>query len=158
PLSVRTRLHQLPGWPGQAPHPWVHLPNRGFSSHLFLWHAARRRLIDDCPKHTQLLNGIHKLVKVDGLDHIRVDAILVTLDHVTFFARGSEYDHRNHPELFIRLNRLQYLETVHLGQFQVEQHDRRILAAAPLELSAIVEVVERLLAIAGDHDLVAEVI
>src|SRR5262245_32387111 len=62
-VSARSQCHRLRGLPEQAQHPWVRLQDKVFSSRLFLPHTSRRRLIDNRPKHTQLLDGVDEFME-----------------------------------------------------------------------------------------------
>src|SRR5690242_2692747 len=47
--------------------------------------AFGRRFIDDAPKYAELFHGRDELLKLDGLDHIRVGAERIALGQIAFF-------------------------------------------------------------------------
>src|SRR5262249_49351799 len=66
--------------------------------------------------------------------------------------------HGNHAQLVVGLDLLQDLQSVHLGQLQIEQEHGRVVGGAAGETPAAVQIVERLGAVPRDDDLVGEVV
>ena len=60
--------------------------------------------------------------------------------------------------LFVGLDLLQDLQAADLRQFQIEQHDRRVVGGARAEFPPAVEIIQSLLSVAGNHDLICQVI
>src|SRR6266581_2626561 len=108
------------------------------------------RLVDDGPEHAGLLDGIDKLLETNRLDDVGVDSQAIALHEIFFLAGRRQHHDRQEFERLIALDLPQHLETVHLGHFQIEQHDAGQAAGLRLEFPAPIEVVERLGAVAGD--------
>ena len=52
----------------------------------------------------------------------------------------------------------QHFEAVHFRHFQVQQHDHRQAVGVAGELAAVIKIIERLGAVAGDHDFIGEIV
>src|SRR5258707_512267 len=117
-----------------------------------------RRLVDDGPEHACLFYGVDKLLKADWLDDVSIDAQLIAFHEIGFFARRSQHHDRDDFERLIALYLLQHFQPVHFGHLQIEKYrDRKPVLTVP-EVSPPVKVIERLRAVAGDHDLVCEIV
>lgn len=88
---------------------------------LFLFYTPGRWFVDDRPENAEFLDRIHELVKIHWLDHVGVDPELIARHHVPFFPRRSEHDYGNHPQAVVRLDLLQDLQAIDLGEFKVQQ-------------------------------------
>src|SRR5258708_13551718 len=120
--------------------------------------AHGRRLVDDGPEHARLLDGVDKLLKADRFDDVGIDAQLTALHEIGFFARRSQHHDRDDFERLITLYLLQHFQPVHFGHLQIEKYrDRKPVLPVP-EVSPPVKVIQRLCAVAGDHDLVCEIV
>src|SRR5258708_4442810 len=64
------------------------------SSFLFF---QLRRLIEQQPVHSELLDGGDKALKVHGLDDVAVHPEVIALDHVSLLFGRREHDGWNHP-------------------------------------------------------------
>src|SRR4051812_43382818 len=93
---------------------------------LFPSHASWWGLIDDGPETPQLLDGVDELVEIDRLYHIGVHAILIARDQVSLLTGRREHYHRNHFQLLIGFHLPQHLQSIHLRQLEIKQHDRRV--------------------------------
>src|SRR5271154_463667 len=102
-------------------------------------YASWRWLIDDGPENAQFFDGIHELMKVNWLHYVCVHAEFVACHHVPFLFRRGEHNYRNHSQSPVGLNLLQHLQAIYFGEFQIQQHDRRIFAGAHLVLAATKE-------------------
>src|SRR5690242_5387489 len=83
------------------------------------------RLVQHQPVQPQLLRSFHELHEVHRLADIAVGSQLVTGDHVSLFIRGSEHHYRNQFGTGILPQPAQHLQSVYLGQFEVEQDQLR---------------------------------
>src|ERR1700677_3162192 len=84
-------------------------------------YASWRRLIDNCPEDSELLDGVDKLVEVDWFYYIGVHAKLIARHHISFLTRRGEDYHWNHSQFLIRLDLLQDLQSIDLGQLEVKE-------------------------------------
>src|SRR5216683_1206636 len=117
-----------------------------------------RRLVDDGPEHACLFYGVDKLLKADWLDDVSIDAQLIAFHEIGFFARRSQHHDRDDFERLITLYLLQHFQPVHFGHLQIEKYrDRKPVLPVP-EVSPPVKVIQRLCAVAGDDDLVCEIV
>src|SRR5260221_10503060 len=57
----------------------------------------------------------------------------------------GEHDHRNHPELLIRFDLLQHLQSIDFGQFQIEEQDGGITIRAGSEGTPAIKIIQGLL-------------
>jgi hypothetical protein len=69
------------------------------------------------------LNGRTELIVLDGFLHATVSAELITLGQLARVRSGSQNHHRNHTGAGICPDAAENLETVQLGQLQVEQDE-----------------------------------
>src|SRR5258708_38099787 len=117
-----------------------------------------RRLVDDGPEHARLFYGVDKLLKADWLDDVSIDAQLIAFHEIGFFARRSQHHDRDDFERLITLYLLQHFQPVYFGHLQIEKYrDRKPVLPVP-EVSPPVKVIQRLCAVAGDNDLVCEIV
>ena len=100
----------------------------------------------------------HELAELHRLHDVGIDAELVELDQVRRLARGGQHHDRNRAAVVVGLDGLQHLEAVDLRHLDVEQDHDRVAARARSKCAPAVQVVQRLRAVAHDHDLVGEVV
>ena len=117
---------------------------------------ARRRLVEDGPEDAEVLDRLEELLEADRLDDVGVHAELVAPHQIALLARGGQHDDRDVPGRGVALDLGQHLEPVDLRQLEVEQDHRRIARRRDRVGPAREQVVERLGAVAHDHDLVRE--
>ena len=74
--------------------------------------------------------------EIERLADVGVDAELVALHHVSFFARGGQHHDGYHLGPLVRLYPAKHLQAIHLGKLQVEQYDFRSVVDAPTHVGA----------------------
>src|SRR5438093_3975982 len=116
--------------------------------------AARRRFVDAGPKQPELFDGAGKLEETDRLDHVSVDTQPVAALQIPFFTRRSEHDDRDGSQSLVLLDHAQHFKTADLGHLNIEENDGRIFRRALPVLAAAEKKIERLVAVADDHDMV----
>src|SRR5215212_9995698 len=84
--------------------------------------APGRRLVDDGPEETDLLEGGHELGEVDRLDHVGVHAQLVALLEIGRLGGRSQDHHWNRLQILVGLDLPEHIQAVHLGELQVEEN------------------------------------
>src|SRR5690625_3800048 len=95
------------------------------ASGSFMASMLVRGLVQHAPELAQCLHGIEKLVHVDRLDDVGVDAQVPAARQVALLARGGKNDHRDVAELVGGAHALEYFEPVHARHLDVEQDQRR---------------------------------
>src|ERR1035438_3425024 len=103
--------------------------------------CRRRRLVDGGPKNAELFDRPHKVDEIHRLDHVGVDAVLIKLDQIRRFARGSERYDRNYFQMLVGLDGLEYFQPTDLRHLVVEQHDNGIAARAHFEFPPAMEII-----------------
>ncbi len=116
--------------------------------------VVRRRLVEQEPEAAKCLHRLDEVREAHRLDHVGIGTQLVAPDQVSLLARRGHDHHGDDLQTGVALDLAQHLQPVHLGHFQVEQDDRRILVGPPGKLTAPIEVVQRQGAVANGDDLV----
>src|SRR5207244_10345281 len=128
--------------------------------------AGRRRqlggfrwLVQKQPVHAEGTGRLLELIEVDRFDDVAVDAQPVALDQVALFARRGQHDDRDGAGSLVRLDPLENLQAVDIGQLDIEQdHVRLFLDIARGVATRTEDVLDRLLPVAHDPDPVRQVI
>src|SRR5208283_4593330 len=98
-----------------------------------------------------------KLGEVNRLHHVCVDAQLVALREVSFLAGGGEHHDGDQLQLCIPLDLSQYLDSIHTGHLDVQQHKRGILPGAHAVGALEGQVVQHCLPVVYDVHFIDEV-
>jgi hypothetical protein len=115
-------------------------------------------VVEKKPVHSELLDRLGKLLEIDRLHDVAVDAQMVTFNHVILFLGGGKYDDGNGPGVRIVLDAVQNLQAVDLGELEVEEYELgRILDVASLMNSLAEEKVEGFRAVAGHLDTIGDI-
>ena len=77
------------------------------------------------PVETKLSDRVHELIEIDGLADVAVGPEIVALDPIPVLVRGGEDDHGDPLGARVGANPLQDLQTVDLGQLEIQQDDGR---------------------------------
>src|SRR5581483_5042243 len=117
-----------------------------------------RRLVDQRPEESHLLDGLHEFLEVHRLDDVGVDPGFVTSNKILFLARGSDHDDGYGLEPWIAFHVSQYFQAVHPRHLQIEQHHGRQAFRISRKFFAPIKVVQHLHAVADHDHLVREVV
>src|SRR5579862_5935209 len=98
---------------------------RRFIAVMNCWSCRGRLLIKHQPVEPELPHRFDELVEVDRLAHVTVGAQAVAMHDVLLLFGGSQDDHGQQPGPLVRAQLGQDLESVQLGQLQVEEDDLR---------------------------------
>src|SRR5476649_2165737 len=117
-----------------------------------------RHFVDDCPEHADLLHGVDEILKLQRLDHVGVDAELVAVDEILLLPRRGHHYDRDRLERRIALDLTQDLQSVHLRQFQVEEHHGRLIVRPCRELTPPIQIVQCFCSVPNVHDFIGELV
>ena len=109
--------------------------------------GIRWRLVEEEPERAHGAHRFGKFAERDELADVTVGTEVVGAAEVFFFG-GSEDDDGNYPGPLVGADAAEDFERAHLGQFKVEQDERRAVLAALLVPRSIVRASPPLLATA----------
>src|SRR3954468_23538168 len=115
------------------------------------------RFVEDCPKETELLDGIDELLKINRFNDVGIDAEFVTPDEILFLTGGGEHYDRHGLQAIVCFDLPEHLHSVHLWHFQIEQHDGGVTLRPAAKFAAAIEKIEGLRAVPGYDDFIGQV-